>query len=157
MSTIGEKEYYEMRYFTAACAAKTSKTPKMTLAEIYANAIQGCPPRSRSPLSSANVEKVVKPPQRPTFINRINRGQGSCFLRQELWWARWRSSPADWSQRFWPGKGSILWPEKARSHSAARRRENRRIQRQDNSKTSFFSFHQNSWWWCMLICSIFCR
>ena len=59
MSTIGEKEYYEMRYFTAACAAKTSKTPKMTLAEIYANAIQGCPPLSRSPLSGANVSLLA--------------------------------------------------------------------------------------------------
>ena len=97
MSTIGEKEYYEMRYFTADCAAKTSKTPKMTLAEIYANAIQGCPPRSRSPLetclrfafSAARRDATVPLPE-PGAPNKI-----TIFIARELYHLHDTTSTAD--------------------------------------------------------------
>ena len=44
-------------------------SPRTRLIAIYARAAKSCPPRSMNKLSFMNVEKVVKPPQKPVVSN----------------------------------------------------------------------------------------
>ena len=60
-------------YFPVNISAPNMTAHPTTILSIaYKNATPVCPPFFRSVVSSANVEKVVKPPHNPTFKNKIH-------------------------------------------------------------------------------------
>ena len=68
-------------YRTILYPTHAQASPSTRLIAIYARAVINCPPRSMKRLSFMNVEKVVKPPQKPVVSNSfICASPGDSFV-----------------------------------------------------------------------------
>ncbi len=116
-------------------ASRTNVIPTAMLKNIYKVAIPGCPFFRRLALSSANVEKVVKPPQIPTFRKRNIRGFKLLDFN-----ARAVTRPITKQPRTFIAKETVLLLESIRSGISKLNRQLHQVQRLNNQSFVFSFF-----------------